>query len=156
TAISSIREPAELQQRLLELVAEVIPAERGGILLLAKGADTLPEDGDFDSVHAWAKPGGDRQVHVSRTIARQVVQDQVAVLCSGWLAGDEWASADSLRRASVRSVLCVPLVLFERVTGVLYLDSSDGRNNFDQRHLELATAIAAIAALALDTARHVE
>src|SRR5438067_11838924 len=47
-------------------------------------------------------------------------------------------------------------MLFEKVLGVIYLYSTDPATRFDKDHLQLVTAIAGIAAVALENARHVE
>src|SRR4030095_12870165 len=62
----------------------------------------------------------------------------------------------SLIANRIHSVLCVPLVLFEKKIGVIYLDTRDVSTPFDSRHLELLTAIASIAAVALEHARYME
>jgi Nif-specific regulatory protein len=52
--------------------------------------------------------------------------------------------------------MCVPLVMFDRKLGVLYLDSTNSRDKFKKDHLQLVTAIAGIAAVAIENARHFE
>ena len=53
-------------------------------------------------------------------------------------------------------MLCVPLVLFDKKIGVIYLGTRDPLTPFDARHLELLTAVASIAAVALEHVRYVE
>ena len=53
-------------------------------------------------------------------------------------------------------MLAVPLEIFDRVMGVIYLDASDPAVRFDENHLQLLTAIGSIAAAALDNARRME
>jgi Nif-specific regulatory protein len=62
----------------------------------------------------------------------------------------------SLIAASSRSVLCVPLIVLERVLGVIYLDSDDPTTRFDENHLQLLTAVAAISAVAIENVRNFE
>ena len=47
-------------------------------------------------------------------------------------------------------------MIFEKLLGVLYLDTSDPNMSFDDRHLQLGTAIGAIAATALNNALQME
>jgi Nif-specific regulatory protein len=58
--------------------------------------------------------------------------------------------------AQTQSLLCVPLVLFDKVLGVIYFDTTNGRARFDQDHLQLLTAIASFASVALENAQRVE
>ncbi len=151
TIITTIHGVEPLARRLLELIFEVIPAERGGILL-ARG-----ETPDFDSVLASARDGVPRTaLQVSRTVVERVLRERVAIWSNRVFEDETWARAQSLISARVRSVLCVPLALYEQVTGVVYVDASDPEWTFDESHLRLLTAIAAIAAPSLKNAREVE
>ncbi len=53
-------------------------------------------------------------------------------------------------------MLAVPLEVFDRILGVIYLDASNPEARFDENHLQLLTAIGSIAAAALDNARRME
>jgi Nif-specific regulatory protein len=63
---------------------------------------------------------------------------------------------ESIIVSQVRSLLCVPLIYFEKVIGCIYLDSSNAMLRFDRDHLELVTAIAGISAVALENARQID
>ena len=53
----------------------------------------------------------------------------------------------------MRSLLCVPLTVFQRVIGCIYLDSDSLSSRLNEEHLQLVTAIAGISAVALENAR---
>jgi Nif-specific regulatory protein len=150
TSINAIRGLDDLLQRLLELLFEVVPAQRGAILLTA--GDSLDSALVFglDRVR-----GKDQAVNVSRTIAQQVLRDGVALLATDPATQPRLAT-ESLIDASTHSVMCVPLVMFDRKLGVLYLDTTIARDHFNKDHLQLVTAIAGIAAVAIENARHFE
>jgi Nif-specific regulatory protein len=99
--------------------------------------------------------GKDASVTVSRTIVQQVLRDGVALLAND-AASETTLASDSLIAARTRSVMCVPLILFDRKLGVLYLDSTLVRDQFNRDHLQLVTAIAGIAAVAIENARQFE
>src|SRR5207302_4833036 len=63
---------------------------------------------------------------------------------------------ESLAASQVRSLLCVPLTVFQQVIGCIYLDSRDPGQRFHENHLQLVAAIAGISAVALDNARRLE
>jgi GAF domain-containing protein len=46
--------------------------------------------------------------------------------------------------------------VFKRVIGCIYLDSTNAESRFQEDHLEMMAAIAAISAVALDNARRVQ
>lgn len=148
--VHAIRDLDELQGQLLDLIFEVVPACRGAILL----AD--PE-GQFNSLYARLRqPEQAQQVRVSRTIARQVLEQGIAILSSDVASSSNMREIESLSASSVRSLLCVPLTVFQRVIGCIYLDSTMAANRLLGEHLQLVAAIAGISAMALENARRVQ
>ena len=149
--VHSIRDLEALQSEILSLIFEVAPAERGAILLSGSGGK------DFASVYARHRAADDdRPVKVSRTIARQVLEQGVAVLGSDIPGSQNLSAVESLVISQVRSLLCVPLLVFEKVIGCIYLDSTSLAARFDEDHLQLVTAIAGISAVAVENARHLD
>jgi Nif-specific regulatory protein len=146
--VHSISDLDQLQAQILELIFEVVPAERGAILLDGKGNDK------FSSLFAHPGPAkGAEPVRVSRTITRQVMDQGVAVLGADVPSSGGLSGVDSLVSFKVRSLLCVPLTVFRRVLGCIYLDTTSPATRFDRDHLELVASIAGISAVALDNAR---
>jgi Nif-specific regulatory protein len=151
TTINSIRDWNELQLRLLELTLEVVPAERGRILLADEDSE------DLVSGHGWNRlSGADDSIKVSQTICRQVLREVVAILSNDVVENEIIGGVASLLEAQVCSLLCVPIVAFDKPLGVIYLDTSSRTGQFDQAHLQLLTAIAGIAAIAFENARRFE
>ena len=159
TQINAIRGLEELQKRLLELLFEVVPAERGAILLSNEEQPEEPagELGNFEAMFGLDRYGNlDATIKVSSTIARQVLNEGVAVLCNGPLGDVALSTADSLSASGTSALLCVPLRMVRRTLGIIYLATSEPATVFDNDHLQLVSAIAGIAAVAIENARHVE
>src|SRR5215510_3802895 len=153
TTINAIRGLEELQQRLLELIFEVVPAKRGTILLSTAEADPKNE---FTSIFGLDRVYGPNQkITVSSTVVRRVLKDNAALLV-GDAENNESLHTDSLIAAHSRSLLCVPLIIVGRTLCVIYLDTDVPDVHFDEGHLQLTTAVAAIAAVAIQNARHIE
>jgi Nif-specific regulatory protein len=150
TAINSVRGTDALQRELLRFVFEVVPAERGAILLLG-------EEGEAVSEFALGREGrtGDAVV-VSRTVVRQVVEEGEAFLANDLYEAGGALSAESLKVSRISSLLCAPLVLFGRALGVIYLTAADPSARFDEDQLRLVSVISGLAAVAINNARHVE
>src|ERR1043165_5319890 len=150
TTINSIRGLDDLLERLLELLFDVVPAQRGAIVLTNEESFETSLVFGLDRAH-----GKDRAVTVSRTIVQQVLRDGVALLANDGVS--EWTQAtDSLISTGAHSVMCVPLLLLNRELGVLYLDTTFPRDQFNNDHLKLVTAISGIAAVAIENARQFE
>ena len=146
--IHAIRDLDDLQGQLLDLIFEVVPAGRGAILLAER------ESHEFNSTFARMRHAGQAQlVKVSRTVARQVLEQGIAMLGSDVRGSSELREVESLAASQVRSLLCVPLTVFQRVIGCIYLDSDSANNRMNEEHLQLVTAIAGISAVALENAR---
>jgi len=149
--VHAIRDLDDLQGQLLELIFEVIPAGRGAILL----ADN--ESHQFNSLFARMRQSGQAPlVKVSRTVARQVLEQGIAILGTDVPNCGDLREAESLAASQVRSLLCVPLTVFRRVIGCIYLDTNSLANRLHEEHLQLVTAIAGFSAVALDNARRLQ
>jgi transcriptional regulator with GAF, ATPase, and Fis domain len=151
TTINSVRNLDLLERELMACIFDVVPAQRGAILL------TSENPGEFSSVFSWDRPNGAvAPFAVSGTIVHKVLDEKVGVLSADVFGDSALEDAKSLLLTETRSLLAVPLTVFDRILGLIYLDTSDPRARLDKDHLELMTAIAAVSAIALENARHVE
>jgi transcriptional regulator with GAF, ATPase, and Fis domain len=149
--VHAIRDLNDLQGQLLDLIFEVVPAGRGAILLADR------EGHEFNSMFARMRQTAQSQlVKVSRTVARQVLEQGIAMLGSDVPGSSELRDVESLAASQVRSLLCVPLTVFQRVIGCIYLDSDSLGSRLTEEHLQLVTAIAGISAVALENARRLQ
>jgi transcriptional regulator with GAF, ATPase, and Fis domain len=165
TAVGSIRNVESLQWQLLGMIFDVVPAERGAILL---GHD--PDE--FASVVAWDRMAGPQHsVHVDGRLARQVFQERIAMLSNDIRPTKEAQEPQSAEQAEsaiavgqsedpqkppVHSLLCVPLLNLDKAIGLIYLDTANPEIRFAEDDLHLVTAIAGVAAMAIESARQVE
>lgn len=145
----------ELFEELLEMLLAAVPAQRAALLVQEGTPPRLV-------LRAARSRSGAPVAAVSRSIARRVLEDGVAVLLADALHHPVFSSAESLVRSGVRSALCAPLWLAraeggaDEVVGLVYLDSPGVPNAFDAEDVGLVTAIANIAAVKLRTARLLE
>src|SRR5262249_11385579 len=93
-AINSIRQTKELLPRLLEMIFEVIPAERGVILLI----EELLGDGSEPTLSASLdrELGHNRQIQVSRTVVERVLREQATLLSDDVQESDTLGPTPSL------------------------------------------------------------
>ena len=148
--VHAIRDLEELQAQLLDLIFEVVPAGRGAILLSDGEAQ------DFSSMYARTRQGGEQLVRVSRTIARKVMKENVAILGVDVGSSGNFREVESLVASHVRSLVCVPLSVFQRMIGCIYLDNTSAANRFHEDHLQLMAGVAGVSAVALDNARRLQ
>src|SRR5713101_6302437 len=150
TGIGGIRDQESLQWQLLGFIFDVVPAERGAVLLF----DATEE---FSSAVGWDRVlGPAHPVRVSRTVVQRIRRDGVGLVVNDVSGDTTLAHVQTLAELHVHSVLCVPLLVSGKVVGAIYLDSKRATRHFDEGHLQVMTAVAGIASLALDNVRHWE
>jgi Nif-specific regulatory protein len=151
TAINGIKQAGELERRVLEMLFDVMPVERAAILVTGKNPDDFISGVYRDRVCDSAAP-----FRISRTIVRQVLHDGVAVMAHDVLSDQQFRPTESLVASQIRSLLCVPLLVFGSKLGVIYADTTHPDVHVDEHLLHLLTAIASVTAVALEHARYVE
>jgi transcriptional regulator with GAF, ATPase, and Fis domain len=151
TALNGIKKPQELQSRVLQMIFEVMPMDRGAILLVGQNLDEF-------TCAMYRERSGEliEPFRISRTIVRQVLHDGVAVMANDVLTDQQFNPTESLVVSQIRSLLCVPLLVFGAKLGVIYADTTRLDVRLDEHHLHLLTAIASVMAVALEHARYVE
>jgi len=90
---------------------------------------------------------------VSRTITQKVMREKVALLSQDARADEQFSTSESIVSQGVRSTICAPLMTETSVHGVVYADRLDPFAAFTEDHLELITAVAAQAAVIVETVR---
>jgi Nif-specific regulatory protein len=134
-------------RRLLELSLETIPGERATLLLL-EGVPPAPAVS-----FALERGGSTAPFAVSRHLVERIVAEGTAVFRNALEADGEWSGVESVAEARLHSLLAAPLTTPDGPLGILYLDTRDPGTRFDERHLDLLTAIAGVASVALSNAR---
>ena len=150
-SLNSVQGLAALQQKVLEAVLEISPADRTAILLTEDGTE------GFASVMGWDRRLGPNQsVEVSQTILKRVIEEHLAVLSNDVPSDETFREAESLLAPNVSAVLAVPLEVQDKLLGALYLDTSSQGARFDPELLQLLTALGNVAALVIENAHHLE
>jgi len=90
---------------------------------------------------------------VSRTIVRKVVESNAPILTTNAQADPRFDGQMSVAAFQLRSILCVPLKMKAELIGVLYVDNRAHAGIFKENDLELISAFADQAAVAIDSAR---
>jgi len=149
--LNSVRGLAALQEKVLEAVLAIVPADQAAVLLSEDGV------GGFSSiVGRHRRLGPNQPIHASQTILSRVLEENLAVLSNDVQSDAAYREADSLLERKVHSVLAVPLEVQGKMLGVMYLDASSPGARFDSDLLEFVATLGNIAALAIENARHLE
>jgi len=150
TGIGGIRDEEGLQWQLLGMIFDVVPAERAAILLIDNAGEVSRSAG-------WDRQRGPgTPVQVNRTLLNRVAQERAGLLVSDVSKPGQAGDVASLKDPGMKSVLCVPVLISKKVAGIIYLDTRSATDHFDEDHLQLITAVASLASLALDNVQHLE
>jgi len=139
----------EVLNRVMDEVIAVTHAERGFVMLheskgrlvfrVARGMDQSTID--------------DPQFQISRSVVERVAREGQAVLTSDAQSDERFSMRQSVMDLGLRSILCVPLTIRNGILGVVYVDNRLQAGIFTQADLDLLSAIASSAAIAIENAR---
>jgi serine phosphatase RsbU (regulator of sigma subunit) len=97
-------------------------------------------------------PDDEAQLSISRSIVNHVLVQKKAVLSQDASMDKNLPTSASIADLKIRSVMCVPLITPNgQALGILQLDTSD-RKQFHQEDLDVLTAVASQAAIAIQNA----
>lgn len=140
----------EVLNQVMDAVIELTLAERGFLMLVD------PDTGRLDlraARNLEQETIESRAMEVSRTIIRNVIESGQGVVTTDAQNDPRFAAQESVILYSLRSVLCAPLRVRDRIAGVVYLDNRAQSGLFTDKDLEMLNAFASQAAIAIDNAR---
>jgi adenylate cyclase len=147
----AVRPVEEVLQQVMDIVFDHVPADRGFLMLHEDGGDKLVP---MVVKHRSTPSSGDQaRISISKTIADRVIKDRVSILTSDALVDPRFGAGDSIRFHGIRSAMCAPLWNKEQVIGIVHVDSPMLTNCFNLNDLDLLTALANYAAVAVERAR---
>jgi signal transduction histidine kinase len=124
----------ELCRKLLGAIFAAIPADRAAIFLLDEETGTVRTQAAMDSL------GRENDVPFSQTIVRQVLTKGESLLFEDVQDIGDLAAAASIVVNHIRSAMCVPLRVREKIAGTIHVDAFR-RNVFSFDDLQLLTII---------------
>jgi adenylate cyclase len=135
--------------KVMDLIFEYLPVDRGFLLLEEQGQLQLR----ISRFKSGQRMTTDGSLPYSRTIVDMVVREKVAVLTSDAQQDERFEAGQSIRIQQIRSAMCAPLWYRDSVIGVIHVDSPMHVGTFTERDLDLLTALANFAAVAIERAR---
>jgi adenylate cyclase len=133
---------------VMDLIFEYLPVDRGFLLLEEEDGLKLR----ISRLKSSSRMTTDGAPY-SRTIVDMVVRQKVAVLTSDAQTDERFEAGMSIRIQQIRSAMCAPLWSRDSVIGVIHVDSPMHVGSFTEKDLDLLTALANFAAVAIERAR---
>ncbi|HEY7161461.1 MAG TPA: histidine kinase dimerization/phospho-acceptor domain-containing protein, partial [Acidobacteriota bacterium] len=132
----------KLMETILDLLFEIMSLDRAVIMLLNEEGTLEPR---------YIKHATDsRDDRYSNTVIQYVMQKNVSVLSSDATTDERFGASTSITSQSIRSTMCVPLKVRDKMLGVLYVDNLSVPYQFAEQELEFLAGFANQAAVALE------
>ncbi len=142
----------EVLSRVMDIAFEALPVDRGFILLLDEATGKTVCELARTKERLEFRPQS--EVPVSQTMVEQVMRDRVALLTYDALSDQRLAGGDSIRIHQIRAAMCTPLWSGEKIIGVFQVDTPFHAGTFNEKDLDLLTALANYAAVAVERLRY--
>jgi signal transduction histidine kinase len=156
TAIGAIIDPDQLLERVMDVVLEELPVDRGFILLYDKSGEELVPHVVRYRRGVRAKK---QKISTSQRIVQHVLDNRQAVLCTNAMTDARFAGEagqDSIADYGLHSLICAPIMVRDLMLGVIHIDCSAAAHTYTEEQLRLMSAIGQITGMAIQNARLVQ
>jgi transcriptional regulator with GAF, ATPase, and Fis domain len=149
-AINSELEIEHLLEIIVDHAVELTDAERGFLILFGGDGEEMV----FQCSRNFAKePVDSPEYTISRSIARRVLDAGEPVMAVNAVEDERFRDIQSISVLGLRSVLCLPFRMRDRISGVLYIDNRLQKGVFSGQDMRMLEALADHAAAAIERAR---
>ena len=146
-ALGAVTDRATLIEKIMNLIFDLFPLAERAFIQLQPGAGQTPaplaarrRDGRIDDPE---------QIRISQTIVNQVLNGKQSILSVDTLSDRHFGAQESIISQSIRSVMCVPLLVEGEVLGLIQVDTSSDPHAFAEQDLEILTGVCAETAVVL-------
>jgi sigma-B regulation protein RsbU (phosphoserine phosphatase) len=145
--VNSSLDMEQVLQDVMDTVISLTGAERAYLLMSHENSDelTIRQARNWDQETLTGN-----EISFSRSIINKALAQKIPILTTN--AQDDVGTASVVSYA-LRSIVCIPLTMRDKVLGVLYADNRLGQGVFSQESIPLLQAFANQAAIAIENAR---
>lgn len=143
-----IAEPQPLETLLnsiLQVCLEKTAAQRGAIML-------IEDEGDLKPKAYISTSRAHEKFAISRTIANQAIRENKAILIRDVEGDEHLKMSESIASLKIRSAICTPLWNGEKTVGILYVDTTEHTNLFNETDLYFFSALTGLIAEKIENA----
>lgn len=144
---------SELLEKILDTMLQLAEAKRGYILLADESGvlQVRVSRGLSSNLEQLTK-----EIGFSRSVVKETVEKKMPILIADALTDRRFKDKESIRAMELRSIICVPLLMNEKVKGVLYVDNKDRPGIFDQEDITLLSAFANFVSYTIENTSYLE
>ncbi|MBZ0295792.1 MAG: SpoIIE family protein phosphatase [Anaerolineae bacterium] len=139
----------DVLNRAMDSVMQVTKAERG-VLMIADSTTGQLQIRVARNVSGETLANEDAY---STTVVNQVVETRTSLLTNNAMFDNRYVPGQSIIMRGLRAILCAPMLVKDRLVGVVYVDTSMRSGNFSEADRNLLSAVAGQAGIAIENAR---
>jgi sigma-B regulation protein RsbU (phosphoserine phosphatase) len=137
-----------------EKVLDIVMDSMMAITKAQHGFLVIADDDDRLRIHVARSVEGDpAEESYSTTIVNQVVASRQPLLTNNAQYDPRYKAGQSIIMKGLRAILCAPMMVKDRLIGVVYVDTSVKTGSFKESDLFLLSAVCGQAAIAIENAR---
>jgi Nif-specific regulatory protein len=144
--LNSVWDTDELLSKALELVIELLNAERGAIILYSEEDKTFELKVSFGLEQETSEDA----IDISRRVLCDVVESNLPLIVENAADDKEFSGSKSVKMHNILSILCVPLKTKNRLIGTVYLDHRSLPAVFASEDIDFLKAFSCLIATAIE------
>jgi len=144
--LNSIWDTDELLSKALELVIELLNAERGAIILYSETDKSF----ELKVSQGIETETSEDAIAISRRVLKDVIESDSPLIVENAIENPQFASSKSVIMYNILSILCVPLRTKNRLIGTVYLDHRSLPAVFSSEDVDFLKAFASLIATAIE------
>ncbi len=133
---------------LLDLILQVVNGDRVALMQFDEDGLLVPKVVRFrdKTLNSDEIPA----LTISKTVADAVLTERCAIITADATTDARFAAADSIMLSNIRSLLAVPVLVGNRLLGLIETENTRNINGFDENDLHLMSIVASMLGVALD------
>jgi signal transduction histidine kinase/pSer/pThr/pTyr-binding forkhead associated (FHA) protein len=136
---------------LLDLVMQVLAADRVALVLLDERQQLIPKVvRQRPAPRGSVQPSESDEMVLSKTVADMVLKQRCAVITADAATDSRFLGSESVMISHVRSLAVVPVLVGNRLLGLIEAENRHSVNAFDESDLKMLSVLASMVGVALD------
>jgi Nif-specific regulatory protein len=144
--LNSIWDTDELLSKALELVIDLMNAERGAIILHSEKDKTF----ELKVSRGLEPETSEDAIAISQRVLSDVIKSDSPLIVENAVSNPQFAASKSVVTHNILSILCVPLKTGNRLIGTVYLDHRSLPAVFSCEDMDFLKAFASLVATAIE------
>ncbi|MBU1626806.1 GAF domain-containing protein [bacterium] len=144
-AINSSMDIQNLLDMIMDRIIDATSAERGFLMIMDENSGEL--------IPQVIRNENGKEIEISKTIIDTVLKDEVSILTLDAASDTRFKESESIILYGIHSAMCVPLLIDNKIIGIIHVDRKHSAKPFDEDDLKVLTAVANQAVIALHRSR---